>query len=170
VSTKRRAALWAFGVGELGLAIPLLGAERRMRRTGGGGIVPFELAGSERAQGIMDTWGAEGRAAAHRSLVLDFPYLVSYSGVHAIWCAMASETLKRNGRERAAKLGGLALRSQLLAGACDAAENAALLGVLAGHTYALAGVARSFAIAKFGLLGVGFAYMALGLSTHLRQS
>jgi hypothetical protein len=149
--------------------VSLLGLERRMRSTGGPGIIPFELAGRERAQGIMDTWGAEGKAAAHRSLVLDFPYLVSYSGVHAIWCTMASETLHRNGREGAAKLGGLAAGSQLLAGACDAAENAALLGVLAGHTDVLPRVARSFALAKFGLLGVGFAYVALGLVTHVRQ-
>jgi hypothetical protein len=148
----------------------LLGLERRMMRTGGPGIIPFELAGTaEKAQAIMDRWGTEGRPAAQRSLVLDFPYLVAYSGVHTIWCRMASDTLRRHGRKGAADLGDLVVRSQVLAGACDAVENAALLGVLAGRTKTLPRLARSFALAKFALLALGWGYAALGLRTHLRN-
>jgi hypothetical protein len=139
-----------------------------MMRTGGPGIIPFELAGStEKAQAIMARWGSEGRAAARRSLVLDFPYLVAYSGVHAIWCRIASDTLRRAGQRSAAEIGDIVIRSQMLAGACDAVENAALLGVLAGHTKTLPRVARSFALAKFALLALGWAYAGLGLRTHL---
>jgi hypothetical protein len=39
--------------------------ERRMRETGGPGIIPFELAGSAaRAEDIMTRWGIDGQRAA----------------------------------------------------------------------------------------------------------
>ena len=45
-SLARRRALWALGSSVVGLLIPLLAAEREMKRTGGPGIIPFELAGT----------------------------------------------------------------------------------------------------------------------------
>jgi hypothetical protein len=138
-----------------------------MKRTGGPGIIPFELAGTpERAGRIMDAWGAEGRSAARLSLVLDFPFLVAYSGLHANVCEIASDALRERGWERAADLGTIARTSQIVAGACDAVENAALLGVLGGCESALPRVARSFATAKFALLAVGWAYAAAGLAAN----
>ena len=47
----------------------------------------------------------------------------------------------------------------MVAGACDAAENATLLRVLGGR-HDLAPVARRFALAKFALLGLGWAAAA----------
>lgn len=140
-----------------------------MKRTGGPGIIPFELAGTpQRANRIMDAWGTEGRRAARLSLALDFPFLVAYSGLHANVCALASEVLRERGWQRAADLGALARTSQIAAGACDAAENAALLGVLGGRGNALPRVAQSFAAAKFALLAVGAAYAAAGLAANGR--
>lgn len=44
----------------------MLVLERRMRRTGGPGIIPFELAGSaSRAEDIMTRWGSDGQRAAN---------------------------------------------------------------------------------------------------------
>src|SRR5687768_15786365 len=70
-----------FGAAQTALFIPIAVLDRRMQRTGGGGIVPFELAGTpERARRTMQKWGPEGRSAARASLLLDFPFLVAYSG------------------------------------------------------------------------------------------
>jgi hypothetical protein len=53
--------------------------ERRMRATGGPGIIPFELAGSAtRAEDIMTRWGSDGQRAARLSLWLDFGYMATY--------------------------------------------------------------------------------------------
>ena len=122
------------------LFVPLAVLDRRMQRAGGPGIIGFEVAGTpERARAITDAWGEEGRAAARASLVLDFPFLIAYTGVNV---ALAP------GRALAAVA--------VVAGACDAVENAALLGVLAGRDGRLPAVARAFALAKFALLGIGW--------------
>jgi hypothetical protein len=153
----------------VGLLVPLLALERRMKRTGGPGIIPFELAGTPaRAGRIMDAWGTDGRRAARLSLVLDFPFLVAYSGLHANVCGRASEVLRERGWRRAADLGGVARTAQIVAGACDAVENAALLGVLARRATALPRIAQAFAAAKFALLAVGAAYAAAGLAAKGR--
>ena len=74
----------------------MLVLERRMRSTGGPGIFGFELAGSpERAQQILEAWGPDGKSAARVSLLLDYPYLVSYAGLQAAGCGMAAEAFRR---------------------------------------------------------------------------
>jgi hypothetical protein len=136
------------------LFVPLAVLDRRMQRTGGPGIIPFELAGTpERARAMMDRWGEDGRAAARASLLLDFPFLVAYSALNV---AVA--------RSRPAAAAAVA------AGACDAVENAALLGVLAGRGDRLPAVARGFALAKFALLGVGWGAAAVRVRRTGRRS
>jgi hypothetical protein len=163
----RPRAFRAFGGATAGLLVPLLACERRMRRTGGPGIIPFELAGTqEHARRITGTWGAGGRSAARLSLALDFPFLVSYTGLNLVASGAASDALRRRGAARLADAGEAVAVAQLAAGACDACENTALLGVLAGHDERLPAVARAFARAKFALLRLGWAYGALGLAAH----
>ena len=59
--------------------------ERRMRATGGPGIIPFELAGSAiRAEDIMTRWGSDGQRAARLSLRLDFGYMATYGTFTAL--------------------------------------------------------------------------------------
>lgn len=75
ISSARRAAqsvpLWTASYAANAAVMLLL--ERRMHRTGGPGIIPFELAGSgAAAEAIMEQWGDEGRRAARWSLILDF--------------------------------------------------------------------------------------------------
>lgn len=164
----RARAFAIFGAGQLALAGPMLVLERRMKRTGGPGIIPFELAGtSERARRIMERWGEDGRAAARTSLLLDYPYLVTYTGLGIVSCAAASDVLRRRGARRLADAGRVIVPAQIAAGAFDAAENAALLGVLGGRDERLPAVARACASAKFAILAVGWGYAALGAASHL---
>ncbi len=164
----RRRATRIFAIGEISLLVPLLTLERRLRRTGGPGIIPFELAGTpERALQIMDRWGADGRSAARLSLLLDYPFLVSYSGLQRAGCRAASDALRRSGATALADVGPAVGVMQLAAGACDAFENTALLGVLARRDDRLPALARHFAAAKFALLTAGWTYLALGLVSRL---
>jgi hypothetical protein len=141
-----------------------------MTRTGGPGIIPFELAGTpERSRRMMEKWGWEGQSAARLSLLLDYPYLVTYSGLQLAGCGAASDALRRRGATALADAGRLIGLAQLAAGACDAAENTALLGILAGRDGRLPALARGFARAKFGLLIAGWLYEALGLASHLTK-
>jgi hypothetical protein len=165
----RRRAFRIFGAGQIALLVPLLALERRMRRTGGPGIIPFELAGTpERSQRIMERWGPDGRAAARLSLLLDYPYLVTYSGLQLAGCGAASEALRRRGAGALADAGRVIGPSQLAAGAFDAAENTTLLAILGGRGDGrLPAFARTFARAKFGLLYVGWLYAALGAAAAI---
>ncbi|MFL5820404.1 MAG: hypothetical protein ACJ76S_06945 [Solirubrobacteraceae bacterium] len=166
----RRRGILAFGAGQVALLVPLLALERRMKRAGGPGIIPFELAGSpERSRKIMDRWGAEGQAAARLSLLLDYPYLVTYSGLQVAATRASSKALRRRGASALARAGRVIGATQLAAGMFDAAENTALLGILAGRNGRLPALARAFASAKFALLGLGWGYAALGLASHLTK-
>ena len=168
MSISTRGRLGAFGAAQTVLFLPLAALDRRMMRTGGPGIIPFELAGTtEHSRKILDTWGEEGRSAARRSLLLDYPFLVAYSGFNLACSAAASDALRSNGASALARAGRSVGAMQVAAGACDAAENTALLGVLAGHDERLPGMARAFASAKFALLAVGWSYAALGLASRL---
>jgi hypothetical protein len=168
-NSKRRPLL-VLGAGQVVLLVPLLALERRMMRTGGPGIIPFELAGTPaRSRRIMDTWGSDGRSAARLSLLLDYPYLVTYSGLQLAACTAASNALRRRGAATLADAGRSIGLMQIAAGAFDAAENTALLGILAGRDGKLPALARAFATAKFGLLAVGWLYGGLGLASHLKR-
>ena len=146
------------------LSIPLAMLERRMRSTGGPGIIPFELAGPDRSAEILGAWGTDGRRAARASLLLDFPYLVSYTVLNVRAAARASAALDRRGNGTPGRLGRLVGATQVVGGACDAIENAALLGVVGrGGDPALASIARTAARIKFAALGVGWLYFAAAL-------
>jgi hypothetical protein len=158
----------ALQIAQVALLVPLLELERRMRRTGGPGIIPFELAGTpRRARRIMETWGPEGQAAARVSLLLDYPFLVTYSGLQLAGCHAASGALRRRGAPALADAGPAIGAMQVAAGAFDAAENTALLGVLAGRDDRLPALARACARAKFALLGIGWLYLGLGAAGRL---
>jgi len=136
--------------------------ERQMKRTGGPGIVTFELAGStEKARQIVDTWGAEGRSAARKSLLLDFVFPPTYAALHALACDASSEALAEKGRRTLAAAGTSIAWAQLAAAAFDYVENTSLLLVLAGRDRRAPSVARRAALAKFALLSLGHGYIVL---------
>lgn len=130
----RRRVLCGLTCAGVGTLIPLIALEREMTRTGGPGIIPFELAGTtERAERIMQRWGHAGAAAARRSLILDHPFLVAYASLHAIACNAASDSMRRRRLSVLAAAGAPLAWGHLAAGGFNAIENAALLAILAGH-------------------------------------
>jgi hypothetical protein len=126
--------------------------ERRMRHSGGPGIIPFELAGNaSRAEQIMRAWGHDGQRAARWSLRLDFGYMLTYGAL----LALSVDRLRR-------KLGHPAALPLLVAPAvaADAIEGIYLFRVLAGRDIAASAVgARIAAVTKFAILSVAMAYV-----------
>ncbi len=139
----------------LAYATVMLVLERGMQKTGGPGIIGFELAGNaERAQEILTTWGEQGRRWARWSLWLDFGYMLTY-GTLALM--LVERARSRHGHPIALRL----LPIGAVAG--DAVEGVALLQVLDGARIDTnARVARSAALAKFALLAVGLVYTVIG--------
>jgi hypothetical protein len=141
-----------------------------MQVTGGTGIIPFELAGAERSTEILRVWGAEGRRDAHASLLLDFPFLVAYTTLNVRLTGRARYVLTSQGAGALKAIGPVVTAIQAAAGACDAVENAALLGVVArGGDARLAFIAQTAARAKFVGLISGWLYGAAALLSRRRR-
>jgi hypothetical protein len=135
-----------------------------MKRSGGPGIIPFELAGtSERANRILEAWQDEGRAAARLSLLLDYPFPASYSLMQALACSEAAETFYERGASKLAAIGAPIAWAQFVAAVCDYGENTALLLILAGRNGRLPQLARRAALVKFALLSTGWSYVLLAI-------
>lgn len=139
----------------LGYAAVMLVLERGMRKTGGPGIIPFELAGNaERAQEILTAWGEQGRHWARWSLWLDFGYMLTYGTLALL---LIERVRGRHGHPIALRL------VPICAVAGDAVEGVALLKVLDGvNLDRNARHARAAALAKFVLLAVGLVYTVVG--------
>jgi hypothetical protein len=126
--------------------------ERRMRATGGPGIIPFELAGSGfRAEQIMAQWGHDGEQAARASMWLDFGYMTTYGALAAL---LVERARRRRGHPRA-------LTSAVaVAVAGDAIEGISLLKVLdREHVDMHARRARAAALVKFAALAGALGYV-----------
>jgi hypothetical protein len=164
---RRRSSLSLLGAVYVSLSAWMFSQEKWMRRSGGPGIVGLELAGSvDRVEEILATWGPDGRAAARRSLLIDYGVLASYGLLMATLCRLSAERLRRRGSRRLSRLGPALARGQFAAAACDVAENTALLAVLRGQRGNLPAVGRASAILKFSLLGAGAGYIALGMRSE----
>lgn len=135
--------------------VVMLMVERAMRKTGGPGIIPFELAGSAaRADDIMTRWGADGQRAARLSLWLDFGYMLTYGTLAVL---LVDGTRRRRGDPASLRL--------LVIGAVagDAVEGISLLKVLNGADVGdNAQRARHASLIKFALLAVSLSYVAAG--------
>ena len=127
------------------------------------GIVGLELAGTrDQASSILSEWHGEGVARqALWSVVLDFPFIASYSLVLASLAFAAG----RWGWSRLPHFAWLGLAiawGQYLAGFADLGENLALLAMLGGGPHSpFPEIARSLAILKFDLVAVGAAFIVL---------
>jgi hypothetical protein len=152
------------------LLVPLSVLDLRMRATGGTGIIAFELAGPGRSEEILRAWGTEGRRAARASLLLDFPWLVAYTMLGVQLTERARDALTERGATALGAVAPAVKVAQVAAGACDAVENAALLGVVArGGDARLASIARSAARAKFAGLTAGWLYHAVAVVGRRRR-
>ncbi|MBV8863253.1 MAG: hypothetical protein JO259_15560 [Mycobacterium sp.] len=149
--TPTRALAVVF-VGYTGVMLLL---ERRLRRTGGPGIIAFELAGTaSRADAMMARWGPDGQRAARFSLWLDFGYMLTYGALTAM---LLDRTRRRRGHPAVVP----ALAMGAVAG--DAIEGIPLLKVLNGTRVAAnTQRARTAALSKFAVLAVSLGYVAAG--------
>jgi hypothetical protein len=134
------------------------------------GIIEFEIARtSEKASEYYGELGDKGRDAARESLYLDYPYLILYGLFWAAACVVVGARAAERGMALARWGRPLALAS-LVAAACDAVENVALLRVLDGHTdQPWPGIAFTFASAKFLLLTLATLYVIVGFLLTLRS-
>jgi hypothetical protein len=141
----------------VGYTAVMLQLERRMRRSGGPGIIPFELAGNAtRAEQIMSSWGHLGRRAARWSLWLDFGYMLTYGTLTAMLVDRARLQLRHP-----SALPLLVVPTV----AADAVEGIALLHVLGGKNIAVnARRARTAAIVKFAVLSAAVGYSLIGIA------
>ena len=130
----------------------------------GTGIVAFELAESSgEAHDIVTEWGAKGRSAASRSLILDYGYLVGYGLLLAGACVAVGERAERRGRPRIARVAPALAWAALIAAGCDALENVNLLLVAGQHTgQPWPGLAFWFATGKFFLSGSALLFVFVG--------
>lgn len=135
------------------------------------GIIEFELARtSEKASEYYGALGEKGRDAARESLYLDYPYLLLYGLFYAAACLVVGARAAERGMDRLARWGRPLAVGSLVAAACDALENAALLRVLDGHTdQPWPGIAFTFASGKFLLLAAATLYVVVGFLLTLRR-
>lgn len=147
------------GVGALQL--PALG---RMA-SHGVDIVQFELMRtSAEAVRLSTALGADGLAAARQQLYIDFAYLVLYGIALSGGCALLAARAARRGHPGIAAAGEAFAVLAVIAAACDAAENIALLAVTFGQTaQPWPGIASAFAATKFLLLALTFVYLLIGV-------
>ena len=162
--TRTLRGLAAVGAAALSLGyLPMARWERRMRATGGPGIVRLQLArDAEAARGILTTWGPDGRRAATEQTRADFLWMHTY--------ALTGATLVELARRRTAPGSGWARRGRTVrwmpyaAVACDVVEGVGLLHTLGSGTtpdVRVVAVTRASARTKyFLLLGAGVSALA----------
>lgn len=150
MSDKRLAAVSVAFVIYTGAMLLL---ERRMRATGGPGIIPFELAGSAaQAEDIMTRWGSDGQRAARLSLWLDFGYMATYGTFTAL---LVDRARRRRGHPAALPA------TVIVAVAADAVEGVSLLQALKRTRVAIyARRAQIAALIKFAVLLGALGYIA----------
>jgi len=128
------------------------------------GIVSFELSGSiESAAQILKAWGPQGKVYAALSLGLDYLFLIVYALFISLSCVRMAEYFRQRGWHLA--IWGLGLAwAQFLAAFLDAIENAALINLIFdSQRDSWPTIARYCALVKFGIVGLGLAYILSGL-------
>jgi hypothetical protein len=135
-------------------------------RERGPGIVAFELARTtERTSEILRIWGAQGQAAARRSLLWDLPFIAAYGGLLSLLASSAAPSMGDKTWAWVAGAGRAIAVAALLAAALDLVENALLWSILGSgdrpQVQPQARLAWAAAWAKFALLGVVILWIVL---------
>lgn len=133
-------------------------------------ILDFEFAGNQaRAAQIIGEWGAEGRSAAHLSLVIDYGYMISYGLFFTLAGFATRDIAKERGWARLAVAGNVIPYFALAAATFDASENVALLVTLAGDGGSFAPLLAAVCSAiKFTLITIAILYVLSGLVVRVR--
>jgi hypothetical protein len=99
----------------------------------GASVLGFEFAGSvDRAEEILDEWGASGEKAMWWQLALDVPFLVGYGLFLAGACMAVASRARRAERPRLERAAAIVAWFGPLAAAADLVQNASLGVVLSG--------------------------------------
>jgi len=115
-------------------------AGRAMRRTGGVGIVPFELAESPReADRLMRTWGEPGRQAAARSIHWDYGFIAAYVLLLAAAAVHVADRAAATSYGWLRTVEWVAAGLSLVTGLLDCVENTVMLRELHQHNTLAAG-------------------------------
>jgi hypothetical protein len=133
-------------------------------------ILDFEFAGSQaHATRIVSEWGAEGRSAAHLSLVVDYGYMISYGLFFTLAGFATRDAARERGWSRLAAVGIVVPYFALAAATFDASENVALLVTLAGNGGSFAPLFAAVCSAiKFTLITIAILYVICGLAVRAR--
>ena len=133
-------------------------------------IIEFELMWtSNEALRTTLLLGDAGLSAARQQLLIDFAYLVIYGVLLWKACRLLGVRAARRGVGWVAKAAPAFAWTAVIAAACDAVENVALLLITYGHTdQPLPAVASGYATAKFILLGVTVLFLLAGLLATLK--
>jgi hypothetical protein len=168
-AARRRHALILLGIATVAFMVILEAIDPSHVSTGPS-IVAFEFAASSsRAAQIMGEWGADGRSAAHLSLVLDYGYMLSYGLFFALAGFAIRDIAGERGWRRLAAAGAVIPFFALAAAAFDASENVALLLTLGGSggSFAPPFAAVCSAI-KFTLIAIAIFYVLLGVAVRAK--
>lgn len=133
-----------------------------------GGIMSFEFAGSPTdAQNIINYWERAGlRQKAINHFFIDYLYLIAYPLSIGLTCVGMAFLLRERSLTFLAGLGSWLAWGQIIAGLCDAVENALLLNMLWQSTAnASMATSRVFTTIKFALVGAGLLYIYIGAIT-----
>jgi hypothetical protein len=119
-------------------------------------IVAYELSRTpDRAAEHNSKLGPDGMNSARTTLLIDFSFLFAYGAFVAGVCVVQGARAGERGYRGLERLGRLAAMGALIAAACDAVENVALLRVANGFTeQPWPAVAAAFASVKFMLITV----------------
>jgi hypothetical protein len=156
--------LIASGIATILLLIAMSPSDGRMKDTGGPGIVPFEVSGSQdHADEIMAEWGDKGQDAARESLYIDFGFLIAYGTFLTLAIASIRDRARERGWRHMAAIGGAIVGFGAIGAGFDALENICLLLTLGEHGSAFPVLATIFASIKFFLIGVAVLYLFVGV-------
>lgn len=128
-----------------------------MKANGGPGIVAYELAKlPASASAILERWGEAGRAAAMRSLLIDYLWVPCYVALLGGWLYWANREVQRNEWTSDGWMGFWGMvptAAVIVAGLLDWVENTCLVRqLLSGPTHRHSATAYLAARAKFVIL------------------
>ncbi len=134
------------------------------------GIVSFEFAHNWTSAKLMLTsWDQPARIAAGLSIGLDYLFLFAYAGVIGLGCVLTAGARFQH-TQTGINIGYILAWGQLVAALLDAVENFSLAQVLLGaQTDLWPAVAYWCAGPKFGIVGLGLAYVIVGVMVGLYQ-
>ncbi len=168
-ASRRKRALVLLGVATVAFTV-ILELIDPSRVSHGPTILDFEFAGSSaRAAHIKAEWGAEGRSAAHISLLVDYAYMLSYGLFFALAGFAVRDAARVHGWNGLATVGRVVPYLAIAAAMFDASENVALLLTLGGNGASFAPpFATGCSVLKFTLIGTAIMYAGSGLVLRLR--